>query len=80
MDDVAEALRRNNANRGAGYIERNGQQLLVRAPGQLATIGDIEQVVIANRNGAPVKVSDVAEVAIGKELPPAPPLATARKP
>ncbi|MCX2977000.1 efflux RND transporter permease subunit [Candidatus Marimicrobium litorale] len=68
MDDVAEALRRNNANRGAGYIERNGQQLLVRAPGQLATIGDIEQVVIANRNGAPVKVSDVAEVAIGKEL------------
>ena len=68
MEELAEALRGNNANRGAGYIERNGQQLLVRAPGQLATIGDIEQVVIANRNGAPVKVSDVAEVAIGKEL------------
>ena len=64
----SEALRANNANRGAGYIERNGQQLLVRSPGQLTTIGDIEQVVIANRDGRPVKVADVAEVAIGKEL------------
>ncbi|WP_290539510.1 CusA/CzcA family heavy metal efflux RND transporter [Alcanivorax sp.] len=68
MDELAEALRANNANRGAGYIERNGQQLLVRSPGQLASIAEIEQVVIANRDGAPVKVSDVAEVAIGKEL------------
>lgn len=68
MDELAEALRSNNVNRGAGYIERNGQQLLVRSPGQLASIAEIEQVVIANRHGAPVKVSDVAEVAIGKEL------------
>ncbi|QIB53068.1 MULTISPECIES: efflux RND transporter permease subunit [Pseudomonas] len=68
MDELAEALRANNTNRGAGYIERNGQQLLVRSPGQLASIAEIEQVVIANRHGAPVRVSDVAEVAIGKEL------------
>tara|TARA_R100000306_G_scaffold61961_2_gene66363 strand:- start:6543 stop:9647 length:3105 start_codon:yes stop_codon:yes gene_type:complete len=68
MDELVEALRANNVNRGAGYIERNGQQLLVRSPGQLASISEIEQVVVANRHGAPVKVSDVAEVAIGKEL------------
>ena len=68
VDELVSALRANNTNRGAGYIERNGQQLLVRSPGQLATIGDIEQVVIANRDGAPVRVADVAEVAIGKEL------------
>lgn len=68
MDELAQALRANNANRGAGYIERNGQQLLVRSPGQLATISDIEQVVVANRHGTPVKVSDVAQVAIGREL------------
>lgn len=68
MNEVVAALRTNNANRGAGYIERNGQQLLVRSPGQLAAIADIQQVVIANRHGAPVKISDVAEVAIGKEL------------
>jgi len=68
VDELASALRGNNSNRGAGYIERNGQQLLVRSPGQLATIGDIEQLVVANLDGAPVKVADVADVAIGKEL------------
>ncbi|WP_339616316.1 CusA/CzcA family heavy metal efflux RND transporter [uncultured Gilvimarinus sp.] len=68
MDELVESLKANNLNRGAGYIERNGQQLLVRSPGQLASIAEIEQVVIANRHGVPVKISDVAEVAIGKEL------------
>ena len=68
LEMLTDALQANNTNRGAGYIERNGQQLLVRSPGQLATIADIEQVVIANRDAAPVTVSDVAEVAIGKEL------------
>ena len=68
LEELVAALRANNANRGAGYIERNGQQLLVRSPGQLKTISDMEQVVIANRDGAPVTVKDVAEVAIGKEL------------
>lgn len=66
--DVIDALRQNNQNSGAGYIERNGQQLLVRSQGQLKTIADIEQVVIANRNDAPVTIADVADVAIGKEL------------
>jgi len=68
MNDINQALRNNNSNRGAGYIERNGQQLLVRSPGQLNTIEDIEQVVIKNLSDTPVKISDVAEVAIGKEL------------
>jgi cobalt-zinc-cadmium resistance protein CzcA len=68
MDDIGNALRNNNSNRGAGYIERNGQQLLVRSPGQLQSIADIEQVVVRNVNGVPVRVADIAEVAIGKEL------------
>ena len=68
LDDVDEALRRNNNNRGAGYIERNGQQLLVRSPGQLATIADIENVVVGRHGTTPVTVKDVADVAIGKEL------------
>jgi len=66
--DITTALRNNSNNRGAGYIERNGQQLLVRSPGQLQTITDIEQVVVKNINGVPVKISDVAQVAIGKQL------------
>lgn len=68
MNDITNALHSNNSNRGAGYIERNGQQLLVRSPGQLNSIEDIEQVVIKNLSDIPVKISDVADVAIGKEL------------
>ncbi len=68
FDDIGMALRSNNSNRGAGYIERNGQQLTVRSPGQLQSITDIEQVVVKNINHTPVKIADVAEVAIGKAL------------
>lgn len=68
MEDVSEALRQNNDNRGAGFVERGGRQLLVRSPGQLKDIAEIENVVVANRAGVPVKIADVAEVAIGKEL------------
>ena len=68
LDDVADALRSNNNNRGAGYIELNGQQLLVRSPGQLATITEIENVVVGRFGNVPVTIKDVAEVAIGKEL------------
>ncbi|WP_417532421.1 efflux RND transporter permease subunit [Marinobacter lipolyticus] len=68
MEDVVSALQVNNDNRGAGYVERNGQQLLIRSPGQLATMTDIEQVVVANRSGAPIQIRDVAEVSIGGQL------------
>ena len=68
LEDIDEALGTGNSNRGAGYIERNGQQLLVRSPGQLRTIADIEQVVVKSIQGIPVKIIDVAEVAVGKEL------------
>ena len=68
LDQLSTALKRNNSNRGAGYIERNGQQLLVRTPGQLKTLHEIENVVVTVHDGTPVKVKDVASVAIGKEL------------
>ncbi|MCP5345178.1 MAG: CusA/CzcA family heavy metal efflux RND transporter [Pseudomonadales bacterium] len=68
LDAVTHALRSNNNNRGAGYIERSGQQLLVRSPGQLTTIAEIENVVVGRFGNVPVTIKDVAEVAIGKEL------------
>ncbi|WP_054113456.1 efflux RND transporter permease subunit [Marinagarivorans algicola] len=68
LHDISQALALNNQNLGAGYIEKNGQQLLVRLPGQLQNIQDIEQVVIKTLNTAPVFIRDVASVAIGKEL------------
>jgi cobalt-zinc-cadmium resistance protein CzcA len=66
--DVMTALAANNANVGAGYIERNGEQYLVRTPGQLATVEDIRNVVIGTRQGVPILVSDVAAVQQGEEL------------
>ncbi len=66
--DVMTALAANNANVGAGYIERNGEQYLVRTPGQVATIDEIKDIVIGSRGGIPVRISDVAEVREGTEL------------
>src|SRR5262245_8826272 len=66
--DIAEALERNNTNRGAGYIERNGEGYAVRSGGRLESMEDIEQVVVATRNGIPVRVRDIAEVTVGREL------------
>jgi cobalt-zinc-cadmium resistance protein CzcA len=68
FDDVVNALERNNANVGAGYIERNGEQYLIRSPGQVADIPAIERVIVAHRGGIPVTVREVADVAFGKEL------------
>lgn len=68
LTDLLTALERNNANVGAGYIERSGEQLLIRAPGQVATIEDIANIVIANIDGTPIRVSNVANVDIGREL------------
>jgi cobalt-zinc-cadmium resistance protein CzcA len=66
--DVLEALSRNNANVGAGYIERNGEQYLIRSPGQVASLEDISWIVVANRNGVPIHIHDVAEIFPGPEL------------
>ncbi|MBR9910289.1 MAG: CusA/CzcA family heavy metal efflux RND transporter [Gammaproteobacteria bacterium] len=68
VEDLVQALQANNDNRGAGYIERNGQQLLVRSPGQLATIEDIGNVIITEHDNIPIKIRDVADIGIGKEL------------
>ncbi|SEL13517.1 cobalt-zinc-cadmium resistance protein CzcA [Pseudoxanthomonas sp. GM95] len=68
LEDVVQALQANNQNVGAGYIERNGQQFLVRMPAQVADIPQIEQIVVANRSGAVIRVQDIAQVADGAEL------------
>src|SRR3546814_19227474 len=55
-------------NVGAGYIERSGQQYLIRVPGQVADAEGIEQIVVATRDGLPLRIGDVAEVDEGQEL------------
>ncbi|QOF76684.1 CusA/CzcA family heavy metal efflux RND transporter [Variovorax sp. 38R] len=68
MTDLVTALERNNANVGAGYIEKRGEQYLIRAPGQVKSVEDIGNVILGNAGGIPLRVSDVAEVGIGQEL------------
>lgn len=68
LRDVMDALARNNANVGAGYIERFGEQYLVRVPGQVAGIEEIGAIPIARRDGRPIRIRDVAAVGLGQEL------------
>ena len=68
LAELSEALIRNNQNAGAGYIERNGEQWLVRSPGQLTSLEDIRNVVITKRDDTPIRIMDVAEVFYGKQL------------
>ncbi|EXA55689.1 cobalt-zinc-cadmium resistance protein CzcA [Acinetobacter baumannii 1297549] len=68
LTDLQDALQNNNENRGAGFIEENGQQLTVRVPGMLMSIQDIQNVTVATKNGLPIRVADVASVSIGHDL------------
>ena len=66
--DVMTALTTHNANVGAGYIERNGEQYLVRTPGQVNTLPEIREIVVGSRGGVPIRISDIAEVKEGTDL------------
>ena len=66
--DVVRAIEANNISRGASTIDRNGEGIAVRAGGRLESLSDIGDVTIITRGGVPVKVRDVAEVAIGGEI------------
>ncbi len=68
LQDIVTALDRNNGNVGAGYIEKRGEQYLIRAPGQVKTLEDIGNVILGSAGGVPIRVRDVAEVGIGREL------------
>jgi cobalt-zinc-cadmium resistance protein CzcA len=72
LEELSAALERNNANAGAGYIERFGQQMLLRIPGQVgagnAALDDLRSIVIKTVGDAPVRVGDVAHVTTGGEL------------
>ncbi|HEY9198275.1 MAG TPA: CusA/CzcA family heavy metal efflux RND transporter [Gammaproteobacteria bacterium] len=68
LQDLMAALARNNLNTGAGYIERNGAQYLIRSPGQLADLDQIRGITVAKREGVPIHLDDVADVTLGHEL------------
>ena len=72
VDELVAALERNNSSRGAAYIERNGQQMLLRIPGQLGAgeegLANLRLLVVKNAQHAPIRVGDFARVALGAEL------------
>ncbi len=68
FDDVIDALTENNQNVGAGYIERRGQQLLVRIPNQAPDMSALETIVLDRRDGVPIRIRDIATVGEGREL------------
>ena len=68
LGDLVRAIEKNNGNVGAGYIERAGEQYLVRAPGQVASMDDIAGIVVATIRGMPVRIRDVATVSLGRGL------------
>lgn len=68
LQDVMTALAKNNSNAGAGYLERNGEQYLIRVPGQVETLKDIGRVIVAQRDNLVIRIRDIAKVDMGREL------------
>ena len=67
LQDIVTALDRNNGNVGAGYIEKRGEQYLIRAPGQVKTLEDIGNVILSSAGGVPIRVRDVGVAVDGPE-------------
>lgn len=66
--DIVQAIESNNSTRGANYVEHNGEGFIVKSDGLVESMADIGEIVVATRSGVPIRVRDVAEVTIGREL------------
>jgi heavy metal efflux system protein len=65
IDDVFEAVRKNNENVGGGFINRSSEQYIIRGVGLIGATPDISRIVIKTVHGIPIYVGDVAEVGVG---------------
>ena len=68
QQDVISAIGSHNQNRGAGFIERNGAQWLIRLPGQVEDINQLNEVPVKGSGSEVITIGDVANVGEGKEL------------
>ncbi|WP_235983513.1 efflux RND transporter permease subunit [Bradyrhizobium australiense] len=66
--DIVKAVQANNVSRGANYVERNGENYVVRAAGRIEDISEIGEIVVATRGDTPLRVKDLADILIGREL------------
>jgi len=65
---IVSAIEANNASRGANYIERFGESYVVRASGRIESLAEIGDIVVAAHKDIPIRVKDVAEITIGRDL------------
>ncbi|MBY0488199.1 MAG: CusA/CzcA family heavy metal efflux RND transporter [Gemmatimonadaceae bacterium] len=68
LQQVLDAVSRNNQNAGGGYLTRGAEQLIIRGVGQVQSLDQIRGVVVTSRDGTPVRVGDVADVVIGSTI------------
>ncbi len=68
IKDVIDALDKNNNNVGAGYIEKNGEQYLIRIPGQVKDIDDIGHIILSKKDDLTIRIRDIADVKFGSPL------------
>jgi cobalt-zinc-cadmium resistance protein CzcA len=68
FDQVVEAVEKNNKNVGGGSIRQNSQSLLVQGQGRVVNADQVRDIVLAAKDGVPIKVGDVADVTIGHEV------------
>ncbi|MBA6292226.1 CusA/CzcA family heavy metal efflux RND transporter [Colwellia sp. MB3u-70] len=68
QQDIIQAIENNNDNKGAGFIEKNGAQWLLRIPGQVESLNAIANIPVRTTEGSVIRISDVAKVQEGKEL------------
>ena len=65
IGEVFEALNKNNQNTGGSYIEKVNRAYYIRSEGMISRTKDVEQIVVANRNGIPIRISDIGAVRFG---------------
>lgn len=68
LNDILHVIEQNNRSIGAGYIEKNGEAYLVRADGRLTAMNQLNDIVVAHRNGAIIRLRDIAVISTGREL------------
>lgn len=68
FDDILKAIKNNNLGIGPGYVEKNGEAFLIRADEKLENANQINDMVIGEKNGVPIRIKDIAKVGIGKEM------------
>lgn len=68
FDELISALKKNNQSIGPGYVEKDGESFLIKSDERIESMKEIEEIVIATRDGQPIRVKDIAKVRIGKEM------------